>query len=84
MSEGEGRRLRSADRPALRQGRPAARCAGCGAALADRQRWCLECGTATGVAVATTPRWRPPAALAAAAALLALAGLGYVVAALVG
>jgi len=58
------------------------RCAACGTPLADRQRWCLSCGSAAGSVVAPTPRWGLPVALAALAALLALAGIVYALAAL--
>jgi uncharacterized OB-fold protein len=61
---------------------PARRCEACGAELAERQRWCLVCGSAALTAVAATPRWRLSAAVAALLALLALVGVGYAVATL--
>jgi len=58
------------------------RCAACGTPLAERQRWCLSCGSAAGRVVAPTPRLALPVALATLAALLALAGVAYALAAL--
>jgi hypothetical protein len=58
-------------------------CAACGGALGERQRWCLACGAA---ASRLAPAPRRTAALGvgvAAVALLALAAIGYAVAALV-
>jgi hypothetical protein len=60
------------------------RCASCGGALAERQRWCLACGAAPGVALAATPPgWAARGAVAAVVVLLALAGIGYAVATLI-
>lgn len=58
------------------------RCASCGANLHERQRWCLACGAAARAQVATTPPWMIRGLAAAVVALLALAGLGYAMAAL--
>ena len=62
----------------------AGRCGACGEALADRQRWCLRCGAAARTTIAATPRWAARAAAATAVSLLALAGIGYALAALAG
>jgi uncharacterized OB-fold protein len=59
-------------------------CLSCGEALAGRQRWCLRCGVATATTVATAPRWAIRAAAAGALSLLALAGIVYALATLVG
>lgn len=59
-------------------------CPGCGAPLAERQRWCLACGAAAGVRIAPTPRWAVRGAVALLVSLLALAGVGYALATLVG
>jgi hypothetical protein len=60
-----------------------ARCGGCGASLAERQRWCLACGAGTLTQLATTRHWLATAAAAALIALLALVGIGYAVATLI-
>jgi hypothetical protein len=59
-------------------------CPGCGAPLAERQRWCLACGAPAAVRIAPTPRWAMQGALAVLVALLALAGVGYALATLAG
>jgi hypothetical protein len=59
-----------------------ARCGSCGAALAERQRWCLACGAGTLTHLATTRHWLATAAAAALIAALALVGIGYAVATL--
>jgi hypothetical protein len=58
------------------------RCGDCDALLADRQRWCVSCGAAPGIALAPTPSRRARGAAVAGFAALALAGLGVVLAAL--
>jgi hypothetical protein len=58
-------------------------CEHCRAALERRQRWCLECGSATMRRIAATPRWHATATGAALLALAALAGIGYAVATLI-
>jgi ribosomal protein L37E len=60
----------------------AARCARCAAALAERQRWCLQCGYATLTRIAPAPRWRATAAGAVLIAAVALSGIGYALATL--
>jgi hypothetical protein len=57
-------------------------CPSCGAALGERQRWCLACGAAASL-TAPTPRWAALGLAAAVLALLALAAIGYALAALV-
>jgi hypothetical protein len=59
-----------------------ARCGACGEELAARQRWCLCCGAAARTVIAATPRWVARSAAATAVSLLALAGIGYALAAL--
>jgi hypothetical protein len=59
-------------------------CPSCGEALAARQRWCLRCGAATATTVAAAPRWAARGAAAGALSLLALAGIVYALATLVG
>ena len=61
---------------------PADRCEVCGAELADRQRWCLACGSGSLTRVAAAPHWVSAAAAAVLIAALALAGVGYAVATL--
>jgi hypothetical protein len=58
-----------------------ARCRGCGAELAERQRWCLTCGSAALMLIATPRRWARVGAAATLVALLALVGIGYAIAA---
>jgi len=60
----------------------ARRCERCGAALSERQRWCLACGAAALSRVATPRRWAPAGAAAALITALALAGVGYAIATL--
>jgi uncharacterized OB-fold protein len=62
---------------------PGSRCEVCGSELADRQRWCLACGSARLTQVAPTPHWRITAAAAALIGVLALVGVGYAVATLI-
>jgi len=57
-------------------------CASCGAAFGERQRWCLDCGAAAR-RPAPPARWAVLGLTAAALALLALAAIGYALAALV-
>lgn len=59
-----------------------ARCEVCGAELAERQRWCLACGSARLTRIATAPHWAATAAAALVIAALALAGVGYALATL--
>jgi hypothetical protein len=58
-------------------------CGACGASLGERQRWCLQCGVATLMAVGSARRWVSAGIAAAVIALLALVGIGYAIAALV-
>jgi hypothetical protein len=58
------------------------RCPACAAALAERQRWCLECGAPTLTPIARPRRWAAAAAAATLTAMLALAGIGYALATL--
>ena len=46
-------------------------CANCGAALADDQDWCLECGTAVRPGRSSLPGWRTGAATVVATVVLA-------------
>ena len=61
----------------------AACCSACAAELGERQRWCLECGSAALTLVATPRRWARAGAAATLVALLALVGIGYAIAAVV-
>lgn len=61
----------------------AGRCEVCGAELADRQRWCLACGSSGLTRVAPAPHWASAAGVAVLIAALALAGVGYALATLV-
>lgn len=61
---------------------PADRCEVCGAALAERQRWCLACGSGRLTKVAAAPHWASAGAAAVLVGALALAGVGYAVATL--
>ena len=61
---------------------PGPRCRDCGAALGERQRWCLECGAAPRIAVETTANWARTAAASVIVAIVVLAALGYGLAAL--
>ncbi len=58
------------------------RCEVCGAELADRQRWCLACGSGGLTRVAPAPHWASAAGAAVLIAALALAGVGYALATL--
>ena len=58
------------------------RCEVCGAELADRQRWCLACGSSGVTRVAPAPHWASAAGAAVLLAALALVGVGYAVATL--
>lgn len=53
----------------------AIRCPRCGAEVARDQDWCVECGYAARTALARTPRWKVPIAIAALVAVIALAAL---------
>jgi hypothetical protein len=48
-------------------------CRRCGAALADDQEWCLECGTAHAV-MRRPPDWRIPLAVVSAVVVVAVFG----------
>jgi hypothetical protein len=54
------------------------RCPRCGAALTDRQEWCLSCGAAVGTRVVAAPGWRAPFAIAGV--ILALAAIAIAIA----
>jgi hypothetical protein len=60
------------------------RCVACGEALAPRQRWCLRCGAGARTMIAPTPHWALRAGAGLTAALIALAGVGWAIAALAG
>ena len=60
------------------------RCVACGGALAPRQRWCLQCGAGARTLIARTPRWALRAGAGLAAGLVALAGVGWAIAAIAG
>jgi hypothetical protein len=58
-------------------------CANCGAALADGQDWCLQCGAGAPDSLGSrTPTWRSAAAVATALAVLVLGAAGAAYAAL--
>lgn len=61
---------------------PDAACGNCGGRLAERQRWCLACGSAALTRLGSTRRWAGAGAAAAIVVALALVGIGYAVAAL--
>jgi len=54
-------------------------CAHCGAALAEDQEWCLECGSARTV-IHSAPDWRVPVAIIGTVVLLVLAGFAIALA----
>ena len=60
------------------------RCVACGEALASRQRWCLRCGAGARTLIAPTPNWALRAAGGVLIGLIALAGVGWAIAALAG
>jgi hypothetical protein len=60
-----------------------AACEVCGSELAERQRWCLACGSGRLTALAAAPHWRVAGAAAVLVGMLALAGIGYAVATLI-
>jgi len=62
---------------------PDAACGHCGGRLAERQRWCLACGSAALTRIGSARRWAGAGAAAAIVAVLALVGIGFAVAALV-
>ena len=53
-------------------------CPRCGAAMTDRQEWCLSCGAAVGTRVVAAPGWRMPIAIAGA--ILAIAAIAVTIA----
>ncbi len=58
---------------------PAAQhCPRCGAAMTDRQEWCLNCGAAVGTRVVAAPGWRMPIAIAGV--ILAIAAVAIAIA----
>jgi hypothetical protein len=59
-------------------------CPSCGGALAPRQRWCLRCGVSAATTVAAAPRWAARGAAAGVLSLLALVGIVYALATLLG
>jgi hypothetical protein len=61
---------------------PGAACEVCGSEVAERQRWCLACGSGRLTTLAPAPHWRAAGAAAALVGLLALVGIGYAVATL--
>jgi hypothetical protein len=54
------------------------RCPRCGAAMTDRQEWCLNCGAAVGTRVVAAPGWRAPFVIAGV--ILALAAVATAIA----
>ena len=64
--------------PAAEQEPAAQRCPRCGAAMTDRQEWCLNCGAAVGTRIVAAPGWRTPIAIAGV--ILALAAIAVAVA----
>jgi hypothetical protein len=57
--------------PAAPEQPVAKRCPRCGAAMTQRQEWCLSCGAAVGTQVVSAPGWRTPIAIAGVLLLLA-------------
>ena len=53
-------------------------CPRCGAAMTDRQEWCLSCGAAVGTQVVAAPGWRVPIAIGGL--ILAIAALAVAIA----
>ncbi len=56
---------------------PPLRCSRCDATLYDEQDWCLECGAPARTRLAPSPNWRIPAAIVAAAIILAAGALAF-------
>jgi ribosomal protein S27AE len=54
------------------------RCPRCGAAMTERQEWCLNCGAAVGTRIVAAPGWRTPIAIAGV--ILALAAIAVAIA----
>jgi uncharacterized paraquat-inducible protein A len=59
-------------------------CPLCGAALGERQEWCLRCGAAARTRLAATPRWRAPLLVLSAVIVLALGVLAVALVSLAG
>ena len=64
--------------PAAEQEPDAQRCPRCGAAMTERQEWCLNCGAAVGTRIVAAPGWRTPIAIAGV--ILALAAIAVAIA----
>ena len=64
--------------PAAEQEPAAQRCPRCGAAMTERQEWCLNCGAAVGARIVAAPGWRTPIAIAGV--ILALAAIAVAIA----
>ncbi len=64
--------------PAAPEQPSGSRCPRCGAAMTERQEWCLNCGAAVGTRVVAAPGWRTPFVIAGV--ILALAVIALAVA----
>jgi hypothetical protein len=64
---------------ATKQTEPELKCPRCGAQLAERQDWCLECGAAATTQVLPPPGWGLPAVIVGFAVLLAGAAFALTV-----
>lgn len=64
--------------PAAEQEPAPQRCPRCGAAMTERQEWCLNCGAAVGTRIVAAPGWRTPIAIAGV--ILALAAIAVAIA----
>ena len=64
---------------ATKQAEPELKCPRCGARLAERQDWCLECGAAATTQVLPPPGWGLPAVIVGFAVLLAGAAFAVTV-----
>src|SRR5437588_2825359 len=64
---------------ATKPAEPELKCPRCGAELAERQDWCLECGAAATTQVLPPPGWGLPAVIVGFAVLLAGAAFALTV-----
>lgn len=59
---------------------PRESCPACGAALAERQEWCLRCGNAARTRIEPASRWRTKVVLASAVALCLALAIAFAIA----